>query len=69
MRTQNNPATVLDRFWQEEQYGHAADVAVLVLERLPSGEHAWLKPSTPADGEARYWITDEGRRVLREAGA
>jgi hypothetical protein len=62
--------------------------AGLVLERLPNGEHAWLRAELGAaitdaeqlerdmarvldrrDGqqpEIRYWITDEGRRVLDE---
>ena len=42
-------------------------VAELVLERLPSGELAWLRPSTERaeDDDALYWITAKGRRDLR----
>ena len=35
------------------------DPAGLVLERLPSGEFAWLRPETPG-----YVLTDAGRRAL-----
>ena len=38
----------------------------LVLERLPSGEHAWLRPRNRLD-DVRYTITEAGRRALREA--
>jgi hypothetical protein len=48
-----------------------------VLERLPNGELAWLRlnPRTvrivedqyaPLPDDTRYWITDPGRRALRE---
>jgi hypothetical protein len=42
---------------------HANDTASaeLVLDRLPSGELAWLKPE---DDEPRYTLTDLGRREL-----
>lgn len=38
----------------------------LVLERLPSGEFEYLRPSTdPCEGDdALYTLTDEGRRAL-----
>jgi len=35
-----------------------------VLERLPSGEFAYLKP---IEDEPRFAITDAGRRALRMA--
>lgn len=50
-----------------------------VLERLPNGEFAWLRlDSHPVrivedvcasrpDPDSRYWITDNGRRALRNA--
>ncbi|MES2360115.1 MAG: hypothetical protein V4529_17370 [Gemmatimonadota bacterium] len=43
----------------------------LVLERLPSGELAWLRPSTaPAeDDEARYWPSERGRQLTRRWAA
>jgi hypothetical protein len=49
--------------------GHAHSIAQLVLERLPSGDMAWLKPCTePAeDDEPLYVITEKGRRDLRMA--
>lgn len=34
------------------------DPNALVLERLPSGNYAWLRPET----DARYLVTDRGRR-------
>jgi len=34
-------------------------VGSLVLERLPSGELAWLEPEVE-----RIWLTDLGRRAL-----
>ena len=42
---------------------HANHTAELVLERLPNGEHALLRPE-PED--VRYTITDLGRRALAE---
>jgi hypothetical protein len=42
------------------------NTADLVLEPLPNGEHAWLRPD---DDEPRYWITDQGRRALAAATA
>lgn len=35
----------------------------LVLERLPSGEFAWLRPET----DPRYVVTDCGRAALAES--
>ena len=45
-------------------YGHATNVAALLLERLPSGEHEWLRPP---DDDVRYVLTDKGRRDLAMA--
>jgi len=41
-------------------------VTDLVLERLPSGELAWLRPATDRvyTLPSRYWVTDLGRRAL-----
>lgn len=41
----------------------------LVLERLPNGELAWLRPCTERgeSDDALYVITDRGRRDLRLA--
>lgn len=44
----------------------------LQLERLPNGEHAWLRPAPPISTRryilpSRYVLTDQGRRVLAEA--
>jgi hypothetical protein len=52
-------------------YAHTANAAALVLERLPSGDYAWLRPCTePAeDDDALYVVTDKGRRDLRRAEA
>jgi hypothetical protein len=43
----------------------------LVLERLPSGEYAWLRPARVVDvahvalpQDARFDLTDAGRRAL-----
>ena len=41
------------------QVAGPADPAGLTLERLPSGELAWLRPETPC-----YVLTDAGRRAL-----
>jgi hypothetical protein len=49
----------------------------LVLDRLPNGELAWLRPEVDAAdqveqfmarrlGSDRIWITDAGRRALAE---
>lgn len=58
-------ALEIERYWAERRYGHAAAVAE-VLERLPNGEYAWLRSSSESE-DARYTITDAGRRALREA--
>jgi hypothetical protein len=54
-------AAALRQYLETSTYTHAAD---LVLEPLPLGELAWLKP---ADDEPRYALTDAGRRDLRMA--
>ena len=56
-------------YFDSGSYAHANTIADLVLERLPSGELAWLKPcEEPAEDEdALYTITWEGRRALRQA--
>jgi hypothetical protein len=36
--------------------------AELVLEHLPNGEAAWLRPRQPVD--VRYVLTEKGRRAL-----
>jgi len=62
-------AAAFDRYFSEpSNYGHAAKVAAMVLEQLPNGEHAWLRPATP-DPDTRYMLTDKGRRDLRIAEA
>jgi hypothetical protein len=38
----------------------------LVLERLPNGEYAWLRPARCSVLPARYWLTDRGRRALAQ---
>jgi hypothetical protein len=41
----------------------------LVLEQLPNGEHAWLRPESDRRRyvmPGRYWVTDAGRRALAE---
>ena len=54
----------LEPHWQSSSYAHASELSALVLEPLPSGEHAWLQPE---DDEPRYVVTDLGRRALAEA--
>ena len=41
----------------------------LVLEQLPNGQQAWLKPESERRFvlPARYWLTDRGRRALAES--
>ena len=41
--------------------------ADLVLERIPSGDLAWLRPEPASDEDPRCVVTDAGRRVLAEA--
>ena len=47
-------------------FAHADTVADLALERLPSGEFAWLKPSTDTaePDDALYWPTEAGRDLV-----
>jgi hypothetical protein len=66
-------ADELEHYWEAGTYGHAT-AAAQVLERLPSGEHAWLRPevdqvedSNPAESDdALYIVTDLGRRALAQ---
>jgi hypothetical protein len=73
MQSQNTAAAVtaaeLATYFDTGNYGYASSIASLVLERLPSGELAWLKPCTEPleDDDALYTITWEGRRALRMA--
>lgn len=48
---------------------YQAQVAELVLERLPNGEHAWLRPSTESyeAEDALFYVTDAGRRAVAMA--
>src|SRR5262245_25484402 len=46
---------------------HACNVRALVLERLPNGEHAWLKPAVftdPESDDALCWPTQRGRDLV-----
>jgi len=48
-------------------YAHASDIGALVLERLPSGDHAWLRPEAITDPDpdlALYWPTERGRELI-----
>jgi len=58
----------LDAF-KHEPCGNAVDVAALVLEELPNGEPAWLRPAATRRYvlPSRYVLTDQGRRALAEA--
>jgi hypothetical protein len=38
----------------------------LVLEVLPSGEPAWLKPERRSIRASRFWLTAKGRDALAE---
>jgi hypothetical protein len=49
--------TICTLLEQQRHGGH-------VLERLPTGSYAWLRP---ADDEPRFWIIDAGRRAMRSA--
>jgi len=72
MQTQSKTAAAADlaRFFDTPaNYEHANTVADLVLEQLPNGEYAWLRPSPEPseDDDALYVITETGRRALRMA--
>jgi len=58
MHTESKAAAAadLDHYWPPASYGHASNQ---VLETLPNGEAAWLRPEEP-----RYVLTDQGRRDL-----
>jgi hypothetical protein len=60
----------IERFFASPwNYAHASTIADLVLEPLPNGELAWLRPCLePAEADdALYVLTDKGRRDLRMA--
>jgi hypothetical protein len=54
-------AVELARQFETQPYAHAN---ALVLEPLPRGEFAWLKPE---DDEPRYVLTEQGHRALAMA--
>ena len=63
MHTQDTSSAELARFFARARYGHAANVAELVLENYGAG-YAWLKPETITDPEpddALWWPTQRGR--------
>jgi hypothetical protein len=64
MQPKSTAAADLSASFDSTEYGHAQKIAELVLERLPNGEFAYLKPP---DDDARFTITDAGRRALRMA--
>ena len=64
MQPESTAAAELSAYFESVDYGHAGALAALALERLPTGEHASLKPE---DDEPRFIITDAGRRALRVA--
>jgi hypothetical protein len=47
-------------------HAHNSANADLVLEVLPNGEPAWLKPERRSVLASRFWLTDEGRDALAE---
>ena len=64
-----NAASELEHYFDTGSYAHANTVADLVLDRLPNGELAWLRPCVESaeDDDALFVITDKGRRDLRMA--
>jgi hypothetical protein len=50
------------------EHDHYTDGAGLVLEELPNGEPAWLRPAVDRRYvlPSRYVLTDQGRRALAE---
>ena len=62
-------AAAIERFFETpSNYAHADNVAALVLERLPSGEHAWLRceaDTHPAEhDDALYVLTEAGHDLV-----
>jgi hypothetical protein len=55
--------------FEREHYDCATDGAGLVLEELPNGESAWLRPAVDRRYvlPSRYVLTDQGRRALAMA--
>ena len=66
MHSQNSPASELEQYFDTPGWAHAPAVVALVLEPLPTGELAWLKPD---DDESRYILTQYGYDVLRREHA
>jgi hypothetical protein len=64
MQSKSTAEADLSAYFHSGDYGHANAVSELVLERLPNGDYAYLKPE---DDEPRYTVTDSGRRALRMA--
>jgi hypothetical protein len=64
MQPKSNAAAEVGAYYDSREYGHANRIVDLALQRLPSGEFAYLEP--PND-EPRFTITDAGRRALRMA--
>ena len=62
MQPKSNALTDTSACFDSGECGHANRVVDLVLERLPSGEFAYLGPSI---AEPRFTITDAGRHALR----
>ena len=62
MQPKSKAAADLSAYFDSGEYGQALRIVDLVLERLPSGEFAYLKP---IEDEPRFAITDAGRRALR----
>jgi hypothetical protein len=68
MQLKDNAASVatdLESYFDEGTYGHAGAVAE-VLERLPNGEFAWLRPSSDRaePDDALYVLTESGRDLV-----
>jgi hypothetical protein len=67
MQTQSKAAAELEQYFDSPaNYAHVSNIADLVLERLPSGEFVWLKPSTDAaeSDDALWWPTESGRDLV-----
>jgi hypothetical protein len=80
MQLKNNAAVAaedLERYFNTGNFAHVANleqltnVAELVLEELPSGDFAWLKPCTePSEpDDALYWPTESGRDLVARVRA
>jgi len=70
MHTKDNAADQLEQYWQRGTYGHAANIAQLVVETLPNGQVAWLRSKDALeDDDALYTITERGRDYLARLDA